>query len=129
MRQVKLWQIVLFVAAAGAIVLTAYRLWRGDSVEVAHDLLVADIATGQVFEIDTNGKGIALPAKHPETGDRTLYPIFRGEGGQWTLESRALAAINARELETGGAIDKETGVVTVESSKIRRINARRLVKR
>lgn len=129
MQQVRPWHIVLFVAAAGALAFLGYQILRGDGIDVAHELLVADIATGEIYEIDTNGRGIALPARHPDTGERTLYPIFRGEGGEWMLESRALAAISERNIETGTVIDKETGAITVDANRIRHINAKRLVKR
>lgn len=129
MQKPKPWQIVLFVAAGLAILFVGYKIIRGDGISVEHDLLVVDIETGEVFEIDTNGRGIVLPAKNPATGERTMFPVYKDDEGQWLLESRGLASITNDKLKTGDFIDLETGSVDLDLSAIRRVNAKDLVKR
>lgn len=129
MQKVKPLQIVLFVAAVGAIAFTSYRLIRGDGIKMSDHLLVVDITSGELFEIDTNGKGIVLPAKNPSTGERTLYPMYRDDNGDLILEERGLARLEEHETTLNDHINRETGQVEADGKKIKRLNARDLVKR
>lgn len=129
MQQLKPWQIVLFVAALGAIAFVGYRIVFGHRVHLNHDLMVVNVINGDLYEIDTNGKGIVLPAKDPATGNRTLYPIYQDDDGVWHLEARALNAVLNKKYEVDTLLDTETGELKKFSKKIHRVNARDLVKR
>lgn len=129
MQNVKPWQIVLFVAAIGAILFTGYRMWRGDGIDLAGTVLTVDIASGDLYLIDTNGRGIVLPAKHPETKLRTLFPIYEDEEGNYVLDGRGLARIQDEELQTVDIIDRETGRVATDGTGATRVNAKELVTR
>jgi hypothetical protein len=129
MQQLRPWQIVLFVAAVLALGFIGYKVIRGNGINVEHDLLVVDVITGELYEIDTNGRGIVLPTKNPATGERTMFAIFKDEDGQWFLEGRALGAVLDRELDTGEFVNRETGAIEIDLSEIHKVNAKDLVKR
>ena len=129
MQQIKPWQIVLFVVASLALIFIAFNIIRGNGIDIEHDLIVVDVISGEVYEIDTNGRGIVLPTKNPQTGERTMYPVFKNESGQWVLEGRALSAIRERKLKTGDFLNPETGIVEIDFAHRERVNAKDLVKR
>lgn len=76
MDNIKPWQIVLFVLAIGAIGFTLWKFTSSNSVPTTTGYLTVDIMTGQRYDIRKGkAKGVPLPAKNPDTGMRTLYPI------------------------------------------------------
>ena len=129
MQQLKPWQIVLFAAAALAIVYIGYKTIRGNGIDIAHDIVVVDVISGEVYEIDTNGRGIVLPTKNPQTGERTMFPVYKDEEGQWVLDGRGLSAIRSRDLKVGDFLNPETGIVEINFAQRERVNAKDLVKR
>ncbi len=76
MDNIKPWQIVLFILAIGALGFSVWKFTSSSSVPTMSGYLTVDIMTGQRFDIRKGkARGVPLPAKHPETGERTLYPI------------------------------------------------------
>lgn len=76
MDNIKPWQIVLFILAIGALGFSVWKFTSSSSVPTTNGYLTVDIMTGQRFDIRKGkAKGVPLPAKHPDTGQRTLYPI------------------------------------------------------
>ena len=76
MDNIKPWQIILFVVA---LVVLGFSVWKfafTSDVPKTTGYLTVDIMTGQLYDIRKGkARGVPLPAKHPETGDRTLYPV------------------------------------------------------
>ncbi|MEM7628074.1 MAG: hypothetical protein AAF356_01490 [Planctomycetota bacterium] len=91
----KPWQIILMIVAllvlGGSI---AWQLSSSDEPEVGGDVLLVDIRSGEVFRANTSGRrAVVIPAKHPDTGERTIYPAERTESGDLRIKARYLPEV------------------------------------
>jgi len=127
MQNLKPWQIVLFVAAVGAVGVSLLLFLRADRPKLSHEFHMVDIRTGEMFAVDPSGKSIPVPARSPSTGERDLYPVVKDEAGAWIVNGRALEQIQAERAEAAEAINVETGEVT-KVGDIRSIVPRDLLK-
>lgn len=125
--QIKPWQIVLFVVAVVVVGASAYFTFGRGGPGLSHNLMLLDVKTGQIYTIDTSGKSVPIPARSPETGERTLYPVTKSEEGEWYLFPRAFGQIG--DMETTDVLDMETGKVTVDLDEVRRITPKDLLKK
>lgn len=111
-----------------AVLLLSGSLWwtffRGSS-PVADEFLLIDVQTGDVFRM-SDGRGIATPARHPETKEARLVRVTRDEeSGDWVVPERRRSAVSdlaARGVDVR-AVDRQTGKVLVEIKNIRRYRA------
>lgn len=126
-QKVKAWQIALFVAAAAVLAVSIAYTFRGSGVEFADKVMLVDVKTGQVFSVDTSKRTIGIPARHPETGERTLYPIRRENGGEWVIEPRALGALVSAGVAAPDVVDPNSGKVIGATSRVRSLSPRDLM--
>ena len=94
MGQMKPWQLVLIVVAAlvfaGSI---AYTMFGGQKIRMGTRIELVDLVTGDRWWIDVSGnKRGTFPAKHPETGERTLARIHEEDDG-WRVDGNDIAAV------------------------------------
>lgn len=76
MDKFKPWQIVLFLAAILVLGFSVWKFGFTSSIPTTDGYLTVDITTGQLYDIKKGkARGVPLPARHPDTGDRTLYPV------------------------------------------------------
>ena len=86
MENVKPWQIVLLIVAVVVLGFSSWRLMSGGSVPKTKGYMTVDIMTGQLYDIRKGkAKGVPLPAKHPDTGVRTLYPVSQVDDEVWEI--------------------------------------------
>ena len=86
MDNVKPWQIVLFVVAVVALGFSVWRVLGKSSVPQTTGYMTVDIMTGQLYDVQKGkAKGVPLPARHPETGERTLYPVNQVDDVVWEI--------------------------------------------
>lgn len=86
MGDLKPWQIVVIIAAVIAVGFTGWRLLTADRVAQPSGYMTVDVRTGQLYDIQKGkARGVVVPARHPETGERTLYPV-NNENGTWKLD-------------------------------------------
>ena len=86
MDNIKPWQVVLMVIAVGVLGFTVWRSMVGGSVPKTSGYTTVDIMTGQLYDIQKGkAKGVPLPAKHPDTGERTLYPVNQVDDLIWEV--------------------------------------------
>jgi len=119
MDRMKPWQIGLFVGAV--VVLGASLAWSmmgGEKVNIAGGITVVDVKTGDLYSVNLRGsRSVMIPARHPETKERTLFPVIK-EDGEWRLVERYARALERVE---GEKIDIDRyGTVTPSSSKVTR---------
>jgi len=111
MRQVKLWQIVLFVAAAGAILFTVLAT-RGPGLDLADSIVMVDVETGELFSFSIDGKrGVGIPNYNPRSGRLTLLPVARDDSGAWMLTERARPMVADLGVEPHAVMDVTSGKV------------------
>jgi len=69
---------------------TGWRMLNSNSIDSPNGHMTVDVITGQLYLVQKGkAKGIMYPAKHPDTGDRTLYPVNEiDDSGKWELHPR-----------------------------------------
>jgi len=86
MDNIKPWQIILFVVAIAALSFSVIKFGFGDSIPQTKGYMTVDIMTGQLYDVRKGkAKGVPLPAKHPDTGKYTLYPVNQVDGLTWEI--------------------------------------------
>lgn len=90
MGDAKPWQIILIVVAVVGVGFSVWRFGFGDRVVQSDHVTTMCVVTGEIYEIRLGkAKGLMLPAKHPETGERTLFPAEQ-QGGKWVVSPNFL---------------------------------------
>jgi len=115
MQNFKPWHGILMLAAAVALGFGVFTLFSRE-VPRATQVYLIDVASGEVFRAPIGGqRALTLPAKHPESGERTLLPIQQSEDGGWRMNPRY---VNQSMKERGSVegIDLNTGEITLEVS-------------
>jgi len=113
MDNIKPWQIILFVVAIGVLGFSVWKFAFQSNVPKTNSYLTVDIMTGQLYQIRKGkARGVPLPAKHPETGDRTLYPVNQVNELQYEIPDgfKTYLTPNVRE---GSKLDSGQMTITV----------------
>ena len=94
MGQIKPWQIVLIVVAVAVCgVSVGMTMFGGERIKLGDRIEMADVVTGDRYWIDVSGnRRGTFPAKHPETGMRTLVRIHESDDGNWVSDEISAAA-------------------------------------
>ncbi len=113
MEKAKPWQIILMVLAVIALGFSVWKFgFSGGRVVQPDSFMTVDIMTGQLYELRKGkARGMLLPAKNPDSGGRTLYPVEELDG-VWVVKNAYLGYLSEDDLKkskvTGGS-----GVVQV----------------
>lgn len=124
MQQLKPWQIVLFVAAIGAL---SFGMWRiasrpSPAASLANSMTFVDAETGKLFVFPVGGgKAVMPPERHPDTKKISLVPVFQNDQGDWLVPDRYTQVLKILEVENN-VIDPETLQVQVQEGRPRRVN-------
>ena len=95
MGDLKPWQMIVIALAVLVLGYTGWSFISNDSIQQPSGIMTVDIMTGQLYDVQKGrAKGMALPARHPETDERTLYPVKRDEQGDWHIIERYAAGID-----------------------------------
>lgn len=109
--QAKPWQIALIVI--GLLVGVGSAAWfvlGGDRVTLANSILMVDVDTGDVFEVNLDRTRISNPALHPETGKLQLVRLDKDEDGTLFVNGRDLDLLKFLDKSiTNKAVDPKTG--------------------
>lgn len=110
MDRMKPWQIALFIIAA--VVLggsLAFSFIGGKSVDKAERIYLVDLRTGKLYYAPVTARGAVLvPARDPETKERTLYQVMERDDGSWELEFRSASSIDRSKFDrihSDGTVD------------------------
>lgn len=112
MRGAQPWQIIVIIAcllAAG--VMVYINLSGQEKMEFADSMMVADIQTGELFELALGKKARVMPMTRPGGSVPTLFPVEQREG-KWFIEQRYLEG-GSEGLKTSKVVDSKTGEVQV----------------
>ena len=86
MDKIKPWQIILIVLAFAVLGFSVWKFGFSSSIPKTSGYMTVDIMTGQLYDIHKGkAKGVPLPAKNPDTGIRTLYPVNQVEETIWEI--------------------------------------------
>lgn len=95
MSEIKPWQMIVIALAVLVLGYTGWSFISTDSIEQPSGIMTVDIMTGQLYDVRKGrAKGMALPARHPETNEPTLFPVERNEQGDWHIIERYAAGID-----------------------------------
>ncbi len=127
MKQLKPWQIVLFVAAIGALAMGAWWSYgRGPKAKSTNRTVLVDVTTGELFEFSTKKFGVVLPERNPDTGLIALLPVVQTESGDWVIDRRYLSPGVLDGVEGDPKmLDPGSGKVTVISDKPKKMGSKR----
>ena len=110
----KPWQLILVGAGlVGAIVLFILFNPFADPVEAQLDkrVVLADVATGELFQVSTKERGIIPPLRNPGTNKLALLPVEKNESsGEWYVTPRWQEVMVRVEVEPE-AMEEGTGVI------------------
>ncbi len=99
MGSLKPWQLVLVIVAALVLAVSLWMVFSSDRVFQPNQVVLVDVSTGDRFISKTSGNRMTiLPAWHPETGERSLYPIIKNDEGEWVVSEM----LRGKLVEFGG---------------------------
>lgn len=117
MDKMKPWQIGLFIAAV--VVLGASLAWSilgGREIDKPDRIYLVDVTTGEMYYAPVKARGtVIVPARHPETKERTLYPVEEDESSGWVLKRRyasGLSSEDAPAINSSGVVKNPSGEPT-----------------
>ncbi|MDX2118891.1 MAG: hypothetical protein SFY96_11980 [Planctomycetota bacterium] len=123
MGNAKPWQIAVvvggFLIGLGLIV---WQLTRGDGVDLAGRVVMADLSTGELFEFSTKSKSAIIPEKNPNTGKYNLIPVERTPDGKWRVRRRYTDSVSQIEGKPDALLSTESGEVKVVDSSPRSVS-------
>lgn len=118
MGEVKPWQLILIVAAFVALGVSAFLMLSNNDVQKASSMMLADIETGDLYEVKLKRvRGVTLPAKHPETGERTLVPVKKTDT-EWVVPEMYRSSLDSVE-RSDVILDRGRGVLSVNEGSVR----------
>jgi len=120
MSEIKPWQIVLIVAALGVLAFSGFRMMGSDVVKGPSGQMTVDVLTGQLYMLKKGkARGIAYPAKNPDTGDRTLFPVSQEDGSDdWVINPRAIEAITDDMYDQSSVLGSRGRIQTLDEEPI-----------
>ena len=119
MDNIKPWQIILIVIAIGVLGFSVWRQVVKGSVNFPDSILVVDVETGGVYEMDLGKRnGAYFPERSPESGRHTLMPVVKSEeDGNWYVSGHARSALQDVD-GTNNFVNESNWQVTIENEKV-----------
>lgn len=112
MQGVKPWQLaVIVLCVLGAVAMLVINLTGGESPQFASKITLADVQTGELFDVPTGKKALFLPMTRPGAASPTLYPVFEKDG-KWLVEQR-YRDVQGDVLKNSKVYNPSTGEVAV----------------
>ncbi len=115
---IKPWQIGVFVAAVGAVVFGVYTLATANRSPVMDEWLYVDVHSGDLFSYHAS-KSPVVPAANPDTGDASLLPVEKVDGG-YKLRRRFVGGLDLIPVSPD-AVNPSTLEVKVSDKSVRRL--------
>ena len=117
MGSLKPWQLVLVIVAALVLAVSLWISLTGEKVDFGDRVYMVDVETGTLYYADTGGRrGVVIPAKHPETGKRTLVPVQIEENGEVAISGRYRGTVSkileSEQITLSDQIARGSGVIT-----------------
>lgn len=98
--------VIAFAVCAGGV---WYSFFSGGPPHPPGHVLLIDVKTGELFNAPT--RRLTLPAKNPTTGERNLFPVEKGDDGQWRINQHYLGGVENFGYDSGIVSDIKNGTV------------------
>lgn len=120
MNEIKPWQIVLIIVAVMVLAFSGYRMMGSGVVKGPSGQMTVDVLTGQLYMLKKGkARGIMYPAKNPDTGDRTLFPVVQDEGSdEWIINARMQEALTDEMYDQSNVLGSQGKIETLDESPI-----------
>lgn len=120
MSDIKPWQIILIIAAIAVLAFSGWRMMNRNSIDSPNGHMTVDVITGQLYLVQKGkAKGIVYPSANPDTGDRTLIPVYQKEGSdKWNLDQRFLDSISDQMRKRSTALGSGTEIKILDANPI-----------
>ena len=120
MSEIKPWQIIIIVVAVVVLAFSGWRMMGADRIDSPSGHMTVDVMTGQLYLVKKGkARGILYPAKNPDTGDRTLFPVVQPEGSErWDLDDRFLDRISSSMRQQSSALGSDTQITVQDTDPI-----------
>lgn len=120
MSDIKPWQIILIIAAVIVLAFSSMRMLNSGKIKHPTGHMTVDVMTGQLYLVQKGkAKGIMYPVKHPDTGERTLYPVNQNDvTGEWILSERVANGITEDLIKKSSVLESKDRVTIDEAKPI-----------
>ena len=117
MNRPKIWQVVIIIAAVGALGFAAFSLFTGGKPKINHERMLVDVGTGELWAVPVSVGPLMLPAKHPESGERQLWPVEE-DSGRYRISDRHFSGFleMGKQAAGDGVVDLKTAAVSVTNT-------------
>lgn len=90
----KTWQIAVLAAGALALSISLFFYFtREDKLDLPNRVFLADVSTGDVFEVSTKDRPAIVPEVNPNTGKATLVRVKKDDQGKWRVNRTDMSAL------------------------------------
>lgn len=113
------WHYVLFAAAILAAAYGVYAALGGPAAKLKNEFYLADVQSGELFRYSMQ-KSMIVPAKNPDTGNASLFPVTKVDG-KWKMTERYAQALDLSPVPPD-AVDLSSLEVRVKDEDARRID-------
>ena len=113
----KPWQIVVIALAFIGVGAALTSIVSPSGPDVPTRIMLVDVTTGQLYEVNLKRHRTGLPARDPEHKQHRLFPVKKAGSG-WVLTENAMGMIRGTALEVK-AVDLRTGEVTHASADVK----------
>lgn len=113
----KPWQLVVIALAFVAAGASAAYMLTNAGPKVPSRIMLIDVSTGQLYEVNLKRYRVGLPARDPDQQQYRLFPVQK-EGTGWVLTENGRGMIRGTDVDTK-AVDLTTGAVVQASQDVR----------
>ena len=122
MGEIKPWQLIVIAVAVIVLGFSAWRFMSGNGIDQPDGIMTVDIKTGQLYDVKKgSAKGMRLPVEHPDTGERTLYPVELNEQNEWVIIEHYAGGIDDRIRQDSLLGDEGYGIKILDSDPIKHV--------
>jgi len=120
MGEMKPWHLIVIAAAVLALGYSGWSFMNNQGIDQVDGIMAVDIRTGQLYDVKKgSARGMAFPMTHPETGERTIFPVEQSESGSWMLIERYSDNIDEDLLVGSAVFGSGLDVDTLDSGPVR----------
>jgi len=102
----KPWQLVVIGLGLAGAVGAAYFIGTQDEVKLKHEVVLADVTTGELFTVSTKSRAVVMPEINPVSGKATLVRVAKSSSGKWIANSQDVGAL-AEDIDRSALAGEE----------------------
>jgi hypothetical protein len=123
MGEIKPWQMIVIALAVIVLAFSAWRFIGSQGLDQPEGTMAVDVMTGQLWDIKRGrAVGMMLPHRHPETNERTLFPVVKDETtGDWVLVPRYVPALSEDLIERSEFVDPDLRLTVLDADPIQHV--------